>query len=174
MKLRRRSAIWAATVWLLIGCPESLPVSEKWQPVVLAQEDTSPEELERQERARKTAAAIRVKRMQAVFVSDDERRCRQDADCELTPFHCCGCTGGGQQDAVHREQLPAVLQRRIAYCADEVCPQVMSTHPSCAATTAMCQAGRCVPKLDTSTSLPPAEIPVQPIPEDDRAGDVVH
>lgn len=172
MKLRRRAAVWAAIVWALVGCSETLPASEQWLPVVAAPEDTSPEKLATQERARKTAAAIRVKRMQAVFVSEEERRCSQDEDCELTSFHCCGCTGGGQQDAVHNEHLPAVLQRRISYCADEVCPQVMSTHPSCAATKAICQASRCVPMVDTSPSLPPAEVAIEPIPEEDRASDV--
>lgn len=171
MKTTRMAALAALVILVVAGCPMELPVSDHWQPVASAPEAESTVESEHQKRALKTAAAIRVKRMQAVFVSDEERRCHRDDDCVLTPFHCCDCTGGGQQDAVHRDHLPALLQRRIAYCADEVCPQVMSTHASCSATKATCQDARCVPHVDGSPHSAGAVV-VEPILNDDGAGDV--
>ncbi|MFZ9889189.1 MAG: hypothetical protein ACO3JL_16975, partial [Myxococcota bacterium] len=116
--MARRISVLTTMIFSLLACPEALPTTEEWQSVAATPEADSSAELALRQRAQKTAAAIRVKRMQAVFVSEDEERCVNDDDCVLTPFHCCGCSGGGQQAAIHKDRLPSLLQRRILYCAD--------------------------------------------------------
>lgn len=154
--------VGAAGMSLLLGgaCPASLPGEGGAEGVHYRRIEvpTAPEsDAARARRVRQERAAYEAARQKALaaFVSEDERRCVADADCTLTPHHCCTCAAGGEMDAIHSAALPALVGRRGAACAETLCTQRISDHPTCAATRARCDAGRCVPDVAAAPAPPP-------------------
>jgi hypothetical protein len=64
--------------------------------------------------------------------------CKTDADCVAVPAECCDCNAGGTRVAV----LKKAAKARAAKCGETMCPQMMSTDPSCAQVAA-CVKGAC-------------------------------
>ncbi len=79
--------------------------------------------------------------------SGDDQSCSRDAECTLVS-DCCGCARQGRRQAVNRERVEALESAADADCAEAHCPVGESEHRSCAATTARCLGGRCVPNLE--------------------------
>ena len=157
-----------APLLLGTGCPKPLADDERWIPVeseANAGEASDAETAEQRERVRRVAMEARVKKMRAALISADEATCTADADCDLTSFHCCSCSAGGQMAAVNKAKLPDLLKRRGIVCQECACAQVVSDHPSCAAERAVCREGRCVP--DVPAGSPPLQegVGVEPIPD---------
>jgi kynurenine formamidase len=71
-------------------------------------------------------------------------QCRSDADCVMLPADCCGCSAGGKLHAVPRTEQAGELLRYERCRKTVLCPQVMSTDPSCHAK-ARCVSGQCQP-----------------------------
>lgn len=129
------------------GCPQPVAseADAQWRKVEPAPRTETPEEKARRAEAERVRLEARVKKMRAAFVDDQERVCSADADCTLTPQHCCTCAAGGRQDAVNQARLPGLIGRRAVTCTDYACPQVVSDDPSCDAVRAVCRDGRCAP-----------------------------
>lgn len=144
------------------GCPKEMPPENEWRKVEPVNQPATPEETARRERAQRLALEAKIKKMRAAFLQADERTCTKDEECTLTPQQCCTCAAGGQQDAVNAEKLPELIRRRGIVCDDYVCPQVVSTHPSCSATRALCREGKCVPDVPAGAKAPEG-IGVEPI-----------
>ncbi len=68
--------------------------------------------------------------------------CTKDEDCVLVEA-CCGCTAGGRKTAIRADALRDYEGSRAQRCSSDVCPAVMSTHPSCDAEATCGQNGRC-------------------------------
>lgn len=153
------------TLLSLAGCPQPLPAEEAWQPVENAPATRSSADDAQRREVQRIALEARVKKMRAALISDDERKCNSDDDCELTAFHCCNCTAGGRMAAVNKEKVTELLQRRGSICQDYACAQVISDDPSCGAERAVCQEGLCVPGPATAPKGA-AGIGVEPIPDE--------
>lgn len=72
--------------------------------------------------------------------------CESADDCVLVE-DCCGCAAGGTKMAVHNDELQQTLRRESDACADRQCGSEPSDDPSCEATAARCEDGRCVPAI---------------------------
>ena len=94
--------------------------------------------------------------------TDDERRCKVNADCTLTTADCCGCNSGGLQVGVRADKLAALGARRAPVCSAVICVERMSDDPSCEARKARCDNGLCVPETD---ARPPPGLGVETIKE---------
>lgn len=158
-------------VLMSAACPHSARTNDeaKWVPVELPERPPE-EETEAQRERRLSAQRAHLQAMrnkfQAAFVQEEERKCTEDAQCKLTPAHCCTCTAGGAQDAVSTEKFPDVVSRRVEVCPEIMCPQVISQDPSCAAKSARCEQGVCVPDVDASAPEEPAfGLGVESIPQ---------
>lgn len=152
----------------LSACPKPLPPEENWQPFPGAPATRKAESQvseEQKQRVQRLVLEAKIRKMRAAFVKPGEKTCTTDADCTLTPLHCCSCAAGGQMDAVRAEDLPAVIKRRGHICEDYACPQVVSTHLSCNATKAVCREGACVPDVPEGAAEGPKGIGEEPIPE---------
>ncbi len=68
--------------------------------------------------------------------------CSRDEDCTLAEA-CCGCGAGGRKTAIRVDAVKDYEASRPQRCGGEVCPAVMSTHPSCDAEAICGQNGRC-------------------------------
>ena len=88
------------------------------------------------------AEAKRVHKAPGAPASDHQADCRKDADCVLVPDDCCSCAEGGKQHALPKSRRDAYQAERKSRCAGTMCPQMMSTDPSCAQQ-AVCRAGAC-------------------------------
>jgi len=62
----------------------------------------------------------------------------------MLPADCCGCSAGGKLHAVPRSEQAGELLRYERCRKTVLCPQVMSTDPSCHAK-ARCVSGQCQP-----------------------------
>ena len=166
---------WPPLVLLaaLLGCPKELPQQAAWRSVDAGTRSEDPAVTARRERAKRVALEAQVKKMRAAFVEPTEQTCTRDDECTLTPQHCCTCAAGGQYDAVNQQSLPELMKRRGIICQDYVCPQVMSTHPSCQAKGAVCRDGRCVPDIPAGAEEP-AGIGVEPIPSEPAPSEPAH
>lgn len=138
---------------VLVGCPKELAGAggggrDEWRTVDAGPTIKKPRiDPALQERFRREVAEKHVKKMQAALTMPDEQKCASDAECTLTPFHCCPCEHSGKLVAVNRTAVPQIVQRRSAVCPDYVCAQVVSDDASCAATRAVCREGMCVPDV---------------------------
>lgn len=146
--------------FMALGCPQSVRTTDeaKWTPVELPAPAPKVEtEAEREQRlvAKRAHFEAMRNKFQAAFVQEAERTCQTDADCTLTPAHCCTCSAGGTQDAVSAEKLPDILLRRAEVCREIMCPQMISQHPSCSATRARCELGVCKPDVDPNAAAEP-------------------
>jgi hypothetical protein len=56
--------------------------------------------------------------------------CTVADDCELVDA-CCGCNAGGRKLAIRKDAVAAFQSSHEQRCADQMCPQVISTDPSC-------------------------------------------
>jgi hypothetical protein len=56
--------------------------------------------------------------------------CTTTDDCELVEA-CCGCTAGGKKIAIRKDAVAGYTASREQRCGDVMCPQVISTDPSC-------------------------------------------
>jgi hypothetical protein len=113
----------------------------------------------------------KLEKLQLGFVREPEQKCVADADCVLTPRFCCGCTANGAMVGVHKDKLQELLYRRVVACKEHLCPQVMSSDPSCEAKRAVCRGGVCVAdappaKKSDGVGVEPIrdEAPAQPSP----------
>jgi hypothetical protein len=152
---------------VLVGCPKELGGGggSEWRKVDAGPSLTRPKvDPKLQERFKREVAEKHVKRMQAALINAEEQTCKADADCALTPFHCCPCEQGGKLVAVNRVSVPQVVQRRSAVCPDYTCPQVVSSDATCAATQAVCRGGQCVPDVPADAQAP-AGLGVETIPD---------
>ena len=68
--------------------------------------------------------------------------CATADDCELVEG-CCGCNAGGAKLAIRKDAVAAFMSSRTQRCADQMCPQVISTHPSCDAEAICGSRNRC-------------------------------
>jgi hypothetical protein len=152
---------------LLGGCPEKLPEKGKWTKVEDAPASRSLFTEEQKQKAVDAKTRAHIRKMREAFVKAEERSCKVDDDCVLTPYHCCECGANGQKDAVHKEQLPEVIKRRGPVCSEMSCAQVVSTHASCNATGAVCRSGQCVPDVPGGAAPAPSGVGVEKIPDDD-------
>lgn len=142
------------------ACPQKAQTQKKpeWTPVVLPEQapaQETPAQKEQRLTAQRAHLQAKGRKFKAAFVLEEERVCKVDADCTLTTAHCCSCTAGGTQEGVAAEKLPLVLLRRGEVCNDIMCPQMISSHPSCNATEARCEGGVCVPDVDPNATADP-------------------
>lgn len=72
--------------------------------------------------------------------------CESADDCVLVE-DCCGCSAGGKKMAVHRERLDQVISSEAENCEQKSCGSGPSDDPSCEASGARCEQGRCVPDV---------------------------
>jgi hypothetical protein len=161
--LKRFLVVLAALAPLALmttGCPKPLPKREKL-------------EIRRfkvPERKHETVARIKsmeksIEAMKSAMVSDDERTCTQDSECQLTMQHCCTCRTGGKMVGVRIDKNLALAQRRQGLCKKVACNQMVSTDPTCTdeGTVARCENGMCVAGLSGAAVPPP--VPTEKIPD---------
>jgi hypothetical protein len=156
---------------VLVGCPKELAGAggssgNEWRKVDAGPTISKPRvDPKLQERFKREVAEKHVKKMQAALTTPDEQVCKADADCTLTPYHCCPCEHGGKLVAVNRTAVPQIVQRRSAVCPDYVCTQMVSTDSSCAATRAVCREGKCIPDVPADAAKADG-VGVETIPDD--------
>ena len=129
----------------LSGCPVDLPQTENWQPAKLkrTQEELSAiADKEKEARARQARQLLTLR--QYALIQPDEKNCEVDDDCRLSAVHCCSCERGGQLTAMRKDKFASIVRRRVRGCEGNVCPQVVSGHPSCQAKRAICKDKKCV------------------------------
>jgi hypothetical protein len=68
--------------------------------------------------------------------------CKVSDDCALIQA-CCGCNNGGKQLALRADAVASFEASRSQRCGDQMCPQMISTDPSCDAEATCGQNGRC-------------------------------
>ena len=68
--------------------------------------------------------------------------CKVSEDCALVQA-CCGCNNGGKQLALRADAVASFEASRSQRCGSEMCPQMISTDPSCDAEATCGQNGRC-------------------------------
>ena len=68
--------------------------------------------------------------------------CKVSDDCALVEA-CCGCKAGGKQIAIRADAVAGFEASRPQRCGDQMCAQVISTDPSCAAEATCGQNDRC-------------------------------
>lgn len=134
------------------ACPQKVnaPEQGQWKPVSLPEQaprSETPAQKEQRLTAQRAHLQAKGRKFKAAFVLDDEKTCQVDADCTLANAHCCSCSAGGTLVGVAAEKLTKVFDRRIEVCDDIMCPQMVSSHPSCSATKARCENGTCVPDV---------------------------
>lgn len=162
------SSLSVLTLLSLAACPQPLPAEEGWKPVEGAPATRASATDDQRKEVQRIALEARVKKMRAALISDDEKQCTKDDECELTSFHCCNCTAGGRMAAVSKEKVPDVLKRRGVVCEEYACAQVISDDPSCGATRAVCREGKCVPDVPAAAPGATEGVAVEPIPEVER------
>jgi hypothetical protein len=68
--------------------------------------------------------------------------CTTGDDCELVDG-CCGCNAGGRKIAIRKDAVASYMASHPQRCADQMCPQVISTDPSCDAEAICGSRNRC-------------------------------
>jgi hypothetical protein len=68
--------------------------------------------------------------------------CTTADDCELVDA-CCGCNAGGKKLAIRKDAVASFVATHEQRCADQMCPQVISTDPSCDAEAICGSRNRC-------------------------------
>ena len=159
--VRSYCRVWVGLVFSLgamgTACPQKVQTQAeaKWAPVSLPEQaprGETPAQKEQRLTAQRAHLQAKGRKFKAALVLEEERVCRVDADCTLTTAHCCSCSAGGTQEGVAAQMLPQVLLRRGEVCGDIMCPQMISSHPSCDATAARCEKGICVPDVASGAS----------------------
>jgi hypothetical protein len=70
-------------------------------------------------------------------------KCARDADCVLVQDGCCPCSAGGKMVAIAKSHAKAYAAKQGLTCKHTMCPQVLSSDPSCFGVAAACKAGAC-------------------------------
>ena len=69
--------------------------------------------------------------------------CRKDSDCVAVMAGCCGCSYGGANVALHKDEVKSYREKIWPTCGDAVCLTEISQHVSCTSPV-ICQKGDCV------------------------------
>lgn len=163
----RTSFVVVALLGFLACTDKSAPPEGQWRPSGIDAGVFGGSPLTEQGLAHKADAdRRRLEKIQLGFVREPEQKCVADADCVLTPRFCCGCTANGAMVGVHKDKLQEVLYRRVVACKEYVCPQAMSTDPSCEAKKAACRGGVCVADVPAGATGKQQGIGVETIPDD--------
>lgn len=151
IQLTKAMPLFIFAALILTACPE--PVGEQIivRKVASAPGATKSKGLEMSDANKRLMLDAKLKKIRAKLVSNDERKCKVDADCSLINFDCCSCNEGGRKQAVAKDKKLSVGVRRTEVCAKVMCAQSMSSHASCNATEAACVEGYCQLKLTAQT-----------------------
>jgi hypothetical protein len=77
-----------------------------------------------------------------VPITEPADNCTTADDCELIDG-CCGCNAGGRKLAIRKDAVAGFAATQKERCTGQMCPQMISQHPSCDAE-AICGSGnRC-------------------------------
>ena len=75
-------------------------------------------------------------------VTEPADNCTTSDECELVDA-CCGCNAGGRKLAIRKDAVAGFVASYQERCRGQMCPQMISQHPSCDAEAICGNRNRC-------------------------------